>query len=93
MCLPFESPYSSDSSSGQTATDSYGQQAGADSGYYRDDRIARSAPNGTCTDEGSLECYSDGMGFLICDDGAWIDMGAVAQGTECEDGEIVATSS
>jgi len=83
-CITFLSPYSSD-------TNEYAQQANTPPGYYRDDRYARSQPDGTCTDEGALECTSGGSDFWICDQGAWVDMGSVAAGTTCRNGQIVAS--
>ena len=84
QCVPFLSPYSSD-------TNQYAQQANAASGYYRDDKYARSQSDGTCSEEGALQCESGGSDFWMCDQGAWIDMGSVAAGTTCEDGQIVAS--
>jgi len=83
-CVTFLSPYSS-------STNQYAQQANVPSGYYRDDRYVRARPNGTCTEDGALECVYGGSDFLICDQGAWVDMGSVAAGTTCQNGEIVAS--
>lgn len=84
-CLPFLTPYSS-------ATDQYDQQSGAASGSYRDDRYIRERPDGDCDKDGSLKCSSGGTQFLICDHGGWVNMGAVAAGTTCSNGKIVASS-
>jgi hypothetical protein len=91
-CLPFLSPMSS---SGGTA--SYGQEPGAPVGYYRDDRYVRYRPYGPCPVDGALQCAnggvaaSSGQEFWVCDQGGWVDMGMVAAGTECANGEIVAS--
>lgn len=84
MCIPVLSPYSA-------ATQQYAQQADTTSGYYRDDRIGASQPDGSCTSDGSIECTNSGSQFLMCDNGGWVDMGSVASGTICENGEIVAS--
>lgn len=84
MCIPVLSPYSA-------ATQQYAQQADTTSGYYRDDRIGASQPEGSCTSDGSIECTNSGSQFLMCDNGGWVDMGSVASGTICENGEIVAS--
>lgn len=83
-CLPNLSPYSS-------STSQYAQQADAPSGYYRDDRIARSQPYGSCSVDGSLSCDGPSQ-FFICDQGGLVLMGAVAAGTTCTNDKIVATS-
>ncbi len=61
----------------------------------RDDRYVRARPYGSCPRDGELMCADAGSGpgsaFWICDQGGWIDMGAVAAGTTCRDGAIVAT--
>jgi hypothetical protein len=85
-CLPFLSPISS-----AGGTDQYGQQPGSPQGYYRDDRYVRARPNGNCNTDGALQCNGV-MGFWICDQGGWVDMGSLAAGTRCEDGEIVMAS-
>lgn len=79
-CLPNLSP----STSGP-------QQGNTPQGYYRNDRYVRSRPNGDCRDEGALQCTNGGQGFEVCDQGGWVDMGSVAAGTTCQDGEIVAS--
>ncbi|KAK5711371.1 hypothetical protein LTR17_018438 [Elasticomyces elasticus] len=84
MCLPNLSPYSS-------ATDQDGQQAMTPQGYYRDDRIVRARPDGDCSDDGSLQCTNDGSSFDVCDQGGWVQMGPVASGTTCTNGQIVAS--
>lgn len=86
QCLPFLSPMSS-----VGGTDQYGQQPSSPQGYYRDDRYVRAEPDGSCSTDGALQCNGV-MDFWICDQGGWVDMGPVAAGTECEDGEIVAAS-
>ena len=83
-CLPFLSPMSSAGGTGQ-----YGQQPGSPQGYYRDDRYVRARPDGSCNTDGALQCNGE-MGFWICDQGGWVDMGPLAAGTKCEDGEILA---
>lgn len=84
-CVPNLSPYS-------TSTEEYAQQADTTTGYYRDDRIVAAQTYGTCSTDGELECTDSGDEFLVCDDGAWVMMGAVAAGTTCDDGAIVASS-
>ena len=60
--------------------------------FYRDDRYVRARPFGECIYNGALQCadagYGMGSGFWICDQGGWIDMGRVAKGTVCVDGNI-----
>ena len=82
-CVTFTSPYTS-------SNEQYAQQAGTPAGYYRDDRYVRAQTYGTCSEDGALECGSDGSTFLICDQGAWVNMGSVAAGTSCQNGQIVA---
>ena len=84
-CLSYLSPYSSD-------TQQYAQQGQTESGYYRDDRVVRARPDGDCSDEGSIQCTDGGQQFDMCDQGGWVEMGAVANGTMCENGEIVSSS-
>ena len=84
-CISFLSPYSSQ-------TSQYSQQALAPRGYYRDDRIVRARPDGDCDDDGSLRCIDDGQQFEVCDQGGWVAMGPVANGTICSNGEIVASN-
>lgn len=83
-CFPNLSPYSS-------STSQYAQQADAPTGYYRDDRIARSQPYGSCSPDGSITCSDDGSMFYMCDHGGKVLMGNVAAGTTCTNGEIVAS--
>lgn len=83
-CLPFLSPLSS-------ATTQYGQMPGAPQGYFRDDRYVRSRPDGSCDTDGALQCNSS-SDFWICDQGGWVDMGSVADGTVCQGNQIVAAS-
>lgn len=85
-CLPYLSPYTND-------TSQYAQQAMAPNGYYRDDRVVRARPDGDCDDEGSIMCTDGGQQFDVCDQGGWVEMGAVANGTMCVgSGHIVASS-
>ena len=92
MCLPFQSPRSSD----MTPTSGGGGGGGTtqSTGFYRDDRYVRARPYGSCAPDGSIQCVDAGSGvgsgFLACDQGGWINMGAVANGTVCESGRIVA---
>ena len=73
----------------------WGQRPGKEGSdlVYRDDRYVRARPLGDCETNGSLRCADagegEGSGFWICDQGGWIDMGAVAKGTMCMDGEIM----
>lgn len=83
-CLPFLSPLSS-------ATVSYGQMPGAPQGFFRDDRYVRARPDGSCDVDGALQCNGS-SDFWICDQGGWVDMGSVAEGTVCQSNEIVAAS-
>ncbi|KAK1091388.1 hypothetical protein LTR48_006399 [Friedmanniomyces endolithicus] len=82
MCLPNLTPYSSQTSQS-------GQQASTPQGYYRDDRMVRARPDGSCSTEGAIECTNGGSSFDICDQGGWVQMGSVASGTTCENGQIV----
>lgn len=82
-CLPFLSPYNSQ-------TQQYAQQGSVAGGSYRDDRIVRARPDGDCSVDGSLQCTDGGTQFEVCDQGGWVRMGAVAAGTTCTDGKIVA---
>jgi len=84
MCLPFLSPLAG-------AVEDFGQMPGAPVGFYRDDRYVRARPDGSCDVEDELMCNGP-WDFWLCDQGGWVDMGSVAQGTECVDGEIVAAS-
>lgn len=82
-CLPFYSPYTS-------STKQYAQQANIPEGKNRDDRIVRARPDGDCDDNGSVSCTDGGQQFRVCDQGGWVRMGAVAEGTMCKDDRIVA---
>lgn len=68
---------------------------GGKSGTHRDDRIVRAstlglAPGlGHCGIEGSVMCLRGGVGWAMCAQGAWVDMGAVAAGTICKGGAVV----
>ncbi|KAK4547921.1 hypothetical protein LTR36_010640 [Oleoguttula mirabilis] len=84
-CLPYLSPYTND-------TSQYAQQATTPAGYYRDDRMVRARPDGDCSDEGVIMCTDDGQQFDVCDQGGYVEMGAVANGTTCQNGQIVASS-
>ena len=84
-CITFLSPYSDE-------TSQYAQQALTPDGSYRDDRIVRARPDGDCDDDGSIKCTDGGQMFEVCDQGGWVDMGPVANGTTCSDGQIVASS-
>ncbi|KAK5136028.1 hypothetical protein LTR08_004282 [Meristemomyces frigidus] len=80
-CLPYLSPYSND-------TQQYAQQALAPAGFYRDDRMVPARPDGDCSDEGAIRCTDGGQQFDVCDQGGWVQMGAVAAGTSCQNGQI-----
>ena len=84
QCVTFLSPYSGN-------TNQYAQQAMTPHGYYRDDRIVRATPDGYCNQEGALRCTDSGQMFDVCDQGGWVRMGSVAQGTQCQNGQIVAS--
>ena len=84
-CITFVSPYSS-------STQQYAQQAQTQQGHYRDDRMVRSRPDGDCSPDGSVQCTNGGQGFEVCDQGGWVDMGMVAQGTMCSNAQIVSSS-
>lgn len=84
-CLPRVSAYSED-------TWQYAQQSSSPDGYYRNDEIIRARPDGACGEEGSFQCSNDGLSLSVCDHGGWVNMGPVASGTVCIDGEIVAPS-
>jgi hypothetical protein len=66
-----------------------GQQSGSPSGYYRSDEYGAARPLGSCTPDGSIGCLRDGSGWMLCNQGGWVDMGDVADGTICENGSIV----
>ncbi|KAK3675182.1 hypothetical protein LTR78_005116 [Recurvomyces mirabilis] len=83
-CLPYLSPYSGQQSQ-------YAQQATTPTGYYRDDRYVRSRPDGDCSSDIALQCTNGGTTFDICDQGGWAQMGSVAPGTTCQNGQIVAS--
>ncbi len=89
LCKPFLSPFTN-----QTTQFSSDPGAPLPSGSYRDDRYVRAQPYGSCGADGGIECVDAGLGmgsgFLVCDQGGWVDMGRVADGTVCVDGEIVA---
>lgn len=61
---------------------------GAPPGYFRDDQYVRARPYGSCYHDGDIKCIDDGYGWLMCDQGGWVDMGGVAAGTRCVDGHI-----
>jgi hypothetical protein len=81
-CLPFLIPYSG-------STKQYAQQNKTPQGYYRDHRYVRARPDGDCDQNGSIKCTHGGQGFSVCDQGGWVDMGSVAEGTTCQNGAIV----
>ena len=83
-CLPNLSPYGGSSQQ-------YAQQAQAPAGYYRDDRYVRARPYGDCSPSGAMRCTDGGSRFQVCDQGGWVAMGAVAAGTTCQNGQIVAS--
>ncbi|KAI6825924.1 hypothetical protein KC315_g13266 [Hortaea werneckii] len=83
-CLTNLAPYSD-------STTQYKQQGQTSAGYYRDDRYVRARPDGDCNEEGSILCTEGGSAFDVCDQGGWVPMGAVAEGTQCRNGEIVAS--
>lgn len=82
-CLPQLVQYSG-------TTWQYAQQSHSPNGYYRSDEIERARPRGDCSEEGAMRCSTDGLTFSVCDHGGWIDMGMVASGTICVNGDIVA---
>ncbi|KAI9696896.1 MAG: hypothetical protein M1820_007971 [Bogoriella megaspora] len=90
-CLPNLSPFTSSTSTYQSSAGS-GSGSAVPQGYYRDDRYIRSRPDGTCTGEGQIQCYTGGDGFYVCDNGGLVDMGKVAAGTACHGGAIVVGS-
>jgi hypothetical protein len=81
-CLPFLTPYSSSS-------EQYAQQNKAPQGYCRDDRYVRARPDGDCDRDGATMCMDGGQSFSVCDQGGWVRMGSVAEGTICQNGAIV----
>ena len=84
--MPFLAPYT-------TGTTEYTQQWKTPVGYYRDDRIVRERPDGSCDEDGSIQCPDDGLTFDICDQGGWVEMGPVPKGMTCVgQGDIVGTS-
>lgn len=42
----------------------------------------------SCSPDGAIVCASDGLHFFMCDNGALVDMGSVAAGTTCSNGQI-----
>ncbi|KAK3699181.1 hypothetical protein LTR37_016542 [Vermiconidia calcicola] len=82
-CLPYLSPYSEE-------TSQYAQQGSTPDGYFKDDRVVRARPHGDCNDDGSIQCTEEGQMFDMCDQGGWVEMGPVANGTICENGHIIA---
>ncbi|KAK5110225.1 hypothetical protein LTR62_006221 [Meristemomyces frigidus] len=87
QCLPSLSRYGESDGSAQ-----YAQQAQTPGGYYRDDKIVRARPDGSCSTEGAIQCTDGGSTFDLCDQGGWVEMGPVAAGTTCENGGIVSSS-
>jgi len=85
-CLPYLSPYAS-------STQQYSQQGQVQQGSYRDDRVVRARPDGDCNNEGAIMCTDGGQQFDVCDQGGWVQMGAVAAGTSCQGEEIVSNGS
>lgn len=81
-CLPALAPYSASSQQ-------YAQQNKAPQGYHRDDRYVRARPDGDCERDGAIMCTTGGQEFSVCDQGGWVRMGSVAEGTTCRDGAIV----
>jgi hypothetical protein len=79
MCLPRVEPMSGGME----------QQPGAPAGFYRSDIYVRDRPFGDCSPDGSIGCRDGGMSWMVCDQGGWIDIGPVAAGTECVNGNIV----
>lgn len=84
-CITFLSPYSNQ-------TSQYAQQALTPNGYFRDDRVVRARPDGDCNDDGSIKCTDNGDQFELCDQGRWVEMGIVANGTTCSNGQIIASN-
>lgn len=80
-CLPFLTPYSA-------SNEEYAQQNQSPQGYFRDDRYVRARPDGDCDVDGSIMCLNGGQEFEVCDQGGWVRMGSVAEGTTCSDGKI-----
>ncbi|KAI9690989.1 MAG: hypothetical protein M1822_008609 [Bathelium mastoideum] len=91
-CLPNLSPYDSASSMYLSVPLSESGTSAVPRGQYRDDRYVLSEQYGDCGNEGTLQCYGKGNGFYMCDQGGLIDMGAVAPGTNCENGAIIASN-
>ena len=52
----------------------------------------RAANNGNCQPDGKLQCGPGGNTFFQCDQGGLINIGAVAPGTTCVNGSIMAIS-
>ncbi len=78
MCLPYSAANTADTLSNVSA-------GGGPAGTHREDKYVRAQPLGGCGSvaDGSMECLRGGTGFAVCDQGGWVDMGAVAQGTVC----------
>jgi hypothetical protein len=66
-----------------------GQMPGAPAGYYRSDQYGRARPLGSCSLDGSVECVGGGSQWAMCDHGGWVNMGPVAPGTVCINGDFV----
>lgn len=60
-------------------------------GGYRDDKYVAARPFGGCSPDGSIKCTVAGLGYMVCDHGGWVDMGRLAVGTKCVNGNIIAT--
>jgi hypothetical protein len=71
--------------------DGIGQMAGVPLGDVREDQYGAARPLGSCSPDGSIECLRDGTGWAMCDYGGWIDMGDVAPGTQCVNGDFVSS--
>ncbi|KAL2044209.1 hypothetical protein N7G274_002914 [Stereocaulon virgatum] len=57
----------------------------------RDGAIER-ASDGKCTPNGTLSCSQNGQVFFLCDEGGLINMGSIAPGTRCMQGQIVVSA-
>lgn len=47
----------------------------------------------SCDRAGEFQCSDDGQSFSVCDQGKWVSMGRVSEGTKCADGVIQKRSS
>jgi hypothetical protein len=74
----------SNSTSNSTSTSTNTSSSSNGTSTNTDDGEAGAA----CSPDGSITCSSDGGSFYMCNFGALVDMGSVAAGTTCSNGQI-----